>query len=115
MAYGNPNSRGQLGISMPDSTVEPVDMEDLERQRRALEQLGLDKVWLGDVNAWRSEKVAMRDSARDDLRNRVLGSGSGGPSAAVASKAGGGLGDVANQAAKSALKNSAMSAAGAAL
>ncbi len=104
---------GQLGSEIPRGTVDPVSVEDLQRQRRTLERLGFEKGWLGDVNAFRTKGVQMRDATRDDLRERLLGGGSGAPAANAAS--GGGLGGAASSAAKGAAKEAAMSAMGASL
>ena len=104
---------GQLGSEIPQGTVDPVSVEDLERQRRTLERLGIDKGWLGDVNAFRTNGVQMRNATRDDLRERLLGSGPGVP--AVKGASGGGLGGSASSAAKGAAKDAAMSAMGASL
>ncbi len=121
MAYNSPS---RLGMQMPPATIDPVEVDDLERQRKALKSLGLDEGWLGDVNKWRTEKMGARDAARDDLRERLLGGGgsskpnslaasavSGGISGAAA----GGASGAASEMARSAAKSSAMSAMGAAL
>lgn len=112
MAYRNLFDR-QLEPDLSPAPVHAQTMDDVERRRRALEAMGLDKGVLGKANQIQGDLSGQRDAMRQDVRDRLLGSG---PTPKLASASGGGgVGGMANDAAKGAAKDGAMSALGASL
>lgn len=105
MAFGI-SQFGQLGMGMPAPAPAPFTVDDLEAQRRRLQDLGMDEGWLGDVNKWRMDRREGVDQMRDALRSRLLGQNDG-AEGSVRNKAV----DLAKSAARDAVKQSASSAA----
>lgn len=82
MAY-NLTPYGNLGSGMaPDAgQFDVMTLEDLERRKALLQELGLGDTWIGSGNDW-----AMRQrSALDDTRSDLMGAAGKGIASATSS------------------------------